>query len=1733
MFWEKQQVTILFTFGGTEMTKQAKQQSNPFSTGGGGLTFETRVQAAFVVLMITGRISPCLPPWQIKKIKLQGRYAGFNTDDFIVFVKDTQSEKEAKLLAQIKHSISITERNETFGEVIQSAWNDFNNSGVFSNETDAFALITGPLSATDINDTRTILEWARYSEDQKEFLYKVNLANFSSHAKKYKLKVFRNHLNKANGGEDVSDEVLWRFLKSFYIIGYDLDTESGSGLSLLLSLIAQNSMENALSTWSRIVDIIQSRNQNAGTLTIETLPEDIKSAFNARQTPQLDSDIKKLKDHSDYIISGIRSNIGGVYINRNDLFERLLELSEESEFVFLSGERGCGKSSLVREFTEYMKDRAPVFCLRTEDLEKPHLDNVFSAIGLSCSLGDLETGFALIPKKYLMIESLEKTLELQNTCAFTDLIQFVRRHPGWTIIASGREYSYQQITFNFLQTTGVNYSSLLINGFSDNDIEYLCEKIESLKPLFTNQLIKPLLKNPFFADLAFRVTQLGTQFSSNDGEKEFRLAVWRDVISKEQVRGEGMPLRRKQTFIDIAVRRAKQMVYGVPETEFDFDALLRLEEDDLIRRDLSNGLVSPAHDVLEDWAIERYIEEAFHTSSGNVRSFLDIVGHEPAMNRAFRFWLYQKLTSSNNVTTLIHAILNDREIQRSWQDETISAILLSGNPSEFLFKMKDQLFENDFELLQRFCFILRISCKTPHQELIQKLSGNKDQTSNFLNNLILKPHGLGWEALIHFLYENRNNLTADLLSHLTAVLNEWSSLINIEKELPSPARESGLLALQLLNICKDRYRDEGDRKKLLAVILKVISAIIDEFNEMLESDVFGIDRRQQPPYVKDLCDMALLGMVSFSLCKHYPDTVIKLAFHKWLIDDSKNDQDYVDSFQKDVEECFGLHKYGSGTNFFPPSGAKGPFHYLLQFHPRKGLDFIIRLLNITADKYAQSDLDLPERYSSIPDQLVRATIKQAEQVQIKLNDGTSVNQYCSGRLWGAYRGHTVVPHLLESALMAMENWLINLIELSKSVDTLEWIFDHILRNSNSVMPTAVLSSVATGFSDKLGKAALPLLRTPELYELDLNRIVQERGNKEINWHNTLLNRDPLANIYTEERRRAALRPWRTKHLEDLIIQLQLSKMRTEILNIIDDLRSKAPTNENWRFRFHRIDTRNWEPKVDKENNRIIFSSRNLDTDLEEIQQKTQESHQLNNRFIALFLWSDQNFKKEALDREYYSNWMEAFTEAKSLLEIINSGAASDLARMQYGGIVKAAAVFLRDHSDQLNEDDLFWCINLIVHTVTDNADSDDIMAIGNNTDLDGAVAAASVLPIMLEYAMKEDEKFAVKQIIVTALTHASAAVRTEAANGIREHLWQRDSDFAQKCILGTVEYARLELEELNSRRQIGGLANASSKSNEKKFEERLDQFRQCFAKGEVTADLDGISFISHSSKHLLNACLIIPNASTDTTHISLLSKMLNLLFEAEESARRHSYDRSSKIEIHYEIPLTFAKRFANYLLCLSERDVQIFINHLQNGCETAPDFINTLLMHIAYYTEIMGKKDLYWRFWKQLSYKVQGIAVSICRNYSKYDRSDYRLKLIRGMLHSDTPWQKIDHENQDIALGKDLILEFVTNAGINPDVFEAMTSLMYHFPSIFKEPGLHILSKHQKETGGLHLFSGVNTVFYLERAIQRYLLLDNTEPLPRDLHEACCVLLNALIEMASSEAYYLREHLIRSRRIIN
>lgn len=277
------------------MTKN-KNLSNPFSTGGGGAHFEAHIQASFVALMLTGGYAPCLPCWPITEIKLQGKIDGFDTDDLIVIVEKSETKERRKLLGQVKHAIAITQGSSLFGEVIQAAWNDFKNPKVFSKDKDIIALITGPLSATDEHNVQWLLSQARHTKSVDEYFRYVQQAKFSPPKSFEKLEVIQHHLKAANGGMEVSKDDLYSFLNHFHLLGYDLGKEVGVVLSLIHSHISQFQQKNPQLVWSRVVDIVQTWNQDAGTITPTKLPEDLADIFKPKVIAKIPEEFKKIQE---------------------------------------------------------------------------------------------------------------------------------------------------------------------------------------------------------------------------------------------------------------------------------------------------------------------------------------------------------------------------------------------------------------------------------------------------------------------------------------------------------------------------------------------------------------------------------------------------------------------------------------------------------------------------------------------------------------------------------------------------------------------------------------------------------------------------------------------------------------------------------------------------------------------------------------------------------------------------------------------------------------------------------------------------------------------------------------------------------------------------------------------------------------------------------------------------------------------------------------------------------------------------------------------------------------------------------------------------------------------------------------------------------------------------------------------------------------------------------------------
>lgn len=253
--------------------------SNAFSTGGGGGSFERRIQAVFLLALLVDGVSPILNT-PIERIAFQAQHLRCAVDDMVVF-----STSGAKLLCQMKHSLSVTAKDATFQEVMLAAWHDF-CAETFSKDRDKIALFTGFIAKDSIDALRYLHDQAVAAADADDFFSRMEQAQFTSQAAREKLEVIRSSLQQANGGAAISQHTLWQFCKCFLLEIFDLDYEESINRTLAQTLIRCKVTQDARLIWSYLTDRCATYNQQAAVLTRQDLPAELLEWFGWQQTEE-------------------------------------------------------------------------------------------------------------------------------------------------------------------------------------------------------------------------------------------------------------------------------------------------------------------------------------------------------------------------------------------------------------------------------------------------------------------------------------------------------------------------------------------------------------------------------------------------------------------------------------------------------------------------------------------------------------------------------------------------------------------------------------------------------------------------------------------------------------------------------------------------------------------------------------------------------------------------------------------------------------------------------------------------------------------------------------------------------------------------------------------------------------------------------------------------------------------------------------------------------------------------------------------------------------------------------------------------------------------------------------------------------------------------------------------------------------------------------------------------------
>lgn len=161
-------------------------------------------------------------------------YMKFNNKEIVLDTWD-RNELEGKMLCQIKHSITATEKNKIFQEVICAAWNDFNKED-FDRDCDRIALVTAQISNKAQQSLRFLHAEAIGSIDAEAFMEKIDMPVFSDDDNKKMLVAIKECISLVKGCEPENEE-LWKFCKVFILLLFDMDCAESVNRTLSASLI--------------------------------------------------------------------------------------------------------------------------------------------------------------------------------------------------------------------------------------------------------------------------------------------------------------------------------------------------------------------------------------------------------------------------------------------------------------------------------------------------------------------------------------------------------------------------------------------------------------------------------------------------------------------------------------------------------------------------------------------------------------------------------------------------------------------------------------------------------------------------------------------------------------------------------------------------------------------------------------------------------------------------------------------------------------------------------------------------------------------------------------------------------------------------------------------------------------------------------------------------------------------------------------------------------------------------------------------------------------------------------------------------------------------------------------------------------------------------------------------------------------------------------------------------------
>jgi hypothetical protein len=1685
--------------------------ASPASTGGAGTFFEQHVGAYWLAQLLVQAVPPIIVDCTVSKVSLQTEHLGWHTDDFLIIGRDRLAN-ERKLAGQVKMTFTVSAANEECKKTIEDFWRDFKAASLFSPATDRFVLVTLRGTNALLQHFNSLLEAARAARDGAEFEHRLSrlLAKKAvSHCSDLCTIIAEVE------GRSVTPPEIWAFLRVLYVLSLDLHTGTSQTEAVIKTLLAQTTTDDdrlslADRTWDALLAVAARGMAEALTFTRDELPEDLQDRHSILGGTN-QKVLSALKGHTDFILRSIRSTIGPrFHLARAALVEDVLSQLASAQVVLISGPAGSGKSAVARDAIDSISTGYLTFAFRAEEFAKPHFDSTLQEAQIPANAATLEAILAAQERKLLLVEGVERLLEKSTRDAFGEILTMAARDQGLQIILTCRDYSADLVRTSFLTSSQIGHSVVRVPQLDDSELAKVQASFPVLAQLLANKALRQILRNPYFLDKALLISWSQDQ-PLPDSERAFREIFWHQVVRADDRPAVGPPRLRDETFQEVAVRRARGLTSYASVRGLDANTVESLRRDSLlVSSPETDALVAPTHDVLEDWAILRWIEEQHLTGDGSFRTLSELIGGHPAIRRAYRRWVAELIERKpESAEKLLDDALADADVSPQFRDDTLVSILRAPSSPSLLGRRATELIANDHQLLKRLIHLLRIACVTTPAWL----PPSAEQGSVF--NV---PDGPSWATILSMVDSEIERIAAKDRLLMLGLIEDWARGVSWWLPYPGGAESAARIAYAMLPHF-DTYSDKGAGQRTLKVIAKIPKGDPARFEVLLRGASNGDEHDRTSEAFQDVIFSGLEGTAT---ARDLPDLLVSVGKKYLLCSDADLERSFYYSSPLELETLFGMAA-GLRHDFFPASAYRGPWLPLLRHHPKKGIDFLIEVFNHSADWYAHPRVD--------------DRVEPPFEIELTFADGTSRKQWANPRLWNWYRGTSVGPYVLQSLVMAFEQWLLEVGETAPG--NLDGLLVTLLRRSDSAALTAVIASAATAYVKESTETLLVMLRSPEAIWLDRQRLAME--SQAPSKFSGMLGLSRGENeIYEAERKQSDARPHRKQDLEAAITLLQFGPLAPRVHEILDGHRHRLPPlseqtdrDRTWRLSMHRMDLREYKvtkivpAKADTKGNgeaddrhllQLEVDVQQLEPDVKEMVDESTTRLGVLNAELNLMMWALHVFERDEVASYDPEIWHQQLANAQQAVE--KSRDTEDLDAGRSGpGIV--AAVCIRDHWNQMSDSEQEWCVQKACAEIMRQGDRWDETERVQRYRMSADRPCGSIISLLVGKPIPQNSRLLVQRAFVTALTHAIDEVRWYTAWGISRNLWPLDEGLAMRSVNATALEANLvdkawdreKQGDYRQRRRVGEVEREAACIIRESF------WQADGIPNDAYQSLDISTGFGADANGRILAMLSTLNTQAAVEGYRRTTQTIIDWWDADDDRKRH---RDHHQERNHFLESTLADLVQNFIMQTSPEKAAAVLQSALNAVEGHPDQLQWWVRGLTTIEDRQRKTEQFWYLWKLFADRVRR-ASWVAHLDDRYSIGDAMVSAIfLGSWWKDEVrhWNSLEgHSDQVHALFEDL--------PPSSTVLDDYTRFLYHIGEKSLPVAFVRIAKKVRSGNAVAMLKQANTVFMLEVILQRSVYAKplelKTDPVLRD---SVLYLLDTLVDNGSSAAFRMRDDFV-------